>query len=174
MTEDITGFKKPEYEVRAEAFKEGVNQLINESEDHGGYFGADVEDALETWISGFDKLQAILSEDTKEGLAESQMPNPGDLANNLDIRSASEALIQVYATCDSYSHLVKFVEKVTGLATNHKAEINNDFLGLLGTGEEDDLISSLDYTDEGIGWMYVTHLNFSFSDDQGQEFTQND
>ena len=157
MIESLDNLIYPEFEQRADAFIQVVEEEIKETKKRNpaDYLEMGIEKSLEAWMRRYDALSEIPGEDFFGSLS----PTPNQLSNQLDINSASECKVTIHGTSDRNVLLTSLVAKIKGIAKNHQA-LPSTGIPLISTDDEVNGIRSEYY--EGVGCMHNTYLTFTF------------
>jgi hypothetical protein len=153
--------RTPDFEIRANIFAyraKGEGMKI-EKAHRFDKFDYSVENSLKDWIKNFDALQKLFTEINAPEPPLGIM-TPGQLADELDQKSSTECIVEVYALSDRQKLLKEFLEKVFKHAADQGGKLNGEFMRLLSTTNSKDYITYLGSEGEGLSTLLI-HFSFS-------------
>lgn len=149
--------RPPDYEIRANNFisrVQGIGNGVKEAYEWTDCLFLTVEDALEKWTAGFERVGELLGD--------RNLPrelDPVAIADGYDRQSASCSVVEVNASCTSWEPLKKFIDQTLDLAHEQGGEIDEGFLPI-STEKKEDMIKRIN-VDSGETW-FNSNLFFKF------------
>lgn len=145
----------PDFEIKANSFIqqiESVGKKIQEANPNTD-LRVTIKKALPRLIDGYDELQKVIGDSQIAGIS------PEILAEDLNRRSATECVVEVYSLSDAYKPLLEFIQQALILADENYGKLDTGFSPLLATTNEENFITKVG--DEAVS-MFNSHLYFTF------------